>query len=243
MTVSTSKPPFHHSITGLDTQIEGSTSFSPPASPSIQRKNAKSKSKSKSPHTKKKNGVPAPLTSLVARTTTSRGRLPRRPSSPTEPFPEFDPTPPEDGIYSPDIRSPWLVSRDSTDYSRGVSLDSLGDDPHRSMSSIRPLMQRPTEGRSTTPLILKKDKVDDEDDERGRAAYGSPNGSARPLHHSRRSTFRSRSPDMTTPSDTRTKWIYAGFFLVLSLISFVVQTETAVYIQHTLGWRKAYCML
>jgi drug/metabolite transporter (DMT)-like permease len=30
---------------------------------------------------------------------------------------------------------------------------------------------------------------------------------------------------------------------MLSLISFVVQTETAVYIQHTLGWNKAYCML
>jgi len=27
------------------------------------------------------------------------------------------------------------------------------------------------------------------------------------------------------------------------LISFAVQTETAVYIQHNLGWKKAYCML
>lgn len=36
---------------------------------------------------------------------------------------------------------------------------------------------------------------------------------------------------------------YAAFFLLVSLISFVVQTETAVYIQHELHWDKAYCML
>lgn len=30
---------------------------------------------------------------------------------------------------------------------------------------------------------------------------------------------------------------------MLSLISFVVQTETAVYIQKELGWVKPYCML
>ena len=41
----------------------------------------------------------------------------------------------------------------------------------------------------------------------------------------------------------RRKYIYASFFLVLSLVSFVVQTETAVYIQHELGWNKAYCMM
>jgi drug/metabolite transporter (DMT)-like permease len=42
---------------------------------------------------------------------------------------------------------------------------------------------------------------------------------------------------------TRRKYIYASFFLVLSLVSFVIQTETAVYIQHELKWKKAYCML
>jgi drug/metabolite transporter (DMT)-like permease len=35
----------------------------------------------------------------------------------------------------------------------------------------------------------------------------------------------------------------AGIFLLLSLVSFVIQTETAVYIQHELGWKKAYSML
>ncbi|KAF2838327.1 hypothetical protein M501DRAFT_935587 [Patellaria atrata CBS 101060] len=41
----------------------------------------------------------------------------------------------------------------------------------------------------------------------------------------------------------RKRYTYAAGFLVLSLISFAVQTETAVYIQHNLKWNKAYCML
>ena len=44
-------------------------------------------------------------------------------------------------------------------------------------------------------------------------------------------------------SEVRKKYIYSAFFLLLSLISFVIQTETAVYIQHELGWNKAYAML
>ncbi len=54
----------------------------------------------------------------------------------------------------------------------------------------------------------------------------------------------SKSPTYATPENlTRRKYIYASFFLLVSLVSFVVQTETAVYIQHELGWNKAYCML
>ncbi|KAI5287674.1 hypothetical protein KEM52_001473 [Ascosphaera acerosa] len=41
----------------------------------------------------------------------------------------------------------------------------------------------------------------------------------------------------------RQRYVYAGIFLALSLASFVVQTETAVYIQKELGWVKPYCML
>ena len=56
--------------------------------------------------------------------------------------------------------------------------------------------------------------------------------------------MRSKSPTYATPENlTRRKYIYASFFLLVSLVSFVVQTETAVYIQHELGWNKAYCML
>src|SRR5947209_8350668 len=104
------------------------------------------------------------------------------------------------------------------------------------MAANRPPMHRPTEGRSHQPLL--------KDEGRGRSEYDSPNGSARPAFVSRRSTFRSRSPSYPVPENaTRRKYIYASFFLLLSLISFVIQTETAVYIQHTLGWKKAYCML
>ena len=56
--------------------------------------------------------------------------------------------------------------------------------------------------------------------------------------------MRSVSPTYAEPENlTRRKYYYASFFLVVSLISFVVQTETAVYIQHELKWNKAYCML
>ena len=102
--------------------------------------------------------------------------------------------------------------------------------------SDRPPMHRPTDGRSEVPLLLK-------DEERGRPSYDSPAGSARPAFGARRSTFRSRSPDMAAQNETKRKYTYAAFFLLLSLVSFVVQTETAVYIQDTLGWKKAYCML
>ena len=95
-------------------------------------------------------------------------------------------------------------------------------------------MHRPTDGRSQTPLLK---------DERGRPSYDVANGSARPAFAARRSTFRSRSPDMEGSSAVRKRYTYAGLFLLLSLVSFVIQTETAVYIQHKLGWDKAYAML
>ena len=62
---------------------------------------------------------------------------------------------------------------------------------------------------------------------------------------SRSSTMRSQSPGRMEKAlkETRRTYMYAGFFLVLSLVSFVIQTETAVYIQHELGWSKAYAML
>ena len=112
-------------------------------------------------------------------------------------------------------------------------IDSGEDEGADDMES-RPPLHRPTDGRSETPLLK---------DERGRPAYDVPNGSARPPFAARRSTFRSRSPDMEGSSAVRKKYTYAGFFLILSLISFTIQTETAVYIQHDLGWNKAYAML
>ena len=101
------------------------------------------------------------------------------------------------------------------------------------MGPKRPGINRPSDGRSEVPLLK---------DERGRLSYDSPNGTIRPSL-SKRSTFQSRSPEMEDPSEIRKKYTYAGLFLLLSLVSFVIQTETAVYIQHELHWNKAYAML
>lgn len=131
-------------------------------------------------------------------------------------------TPIPQGRLSPDSgrQVKWAADRED-----GEDEDEMAE---------RPPMHRPTDGRSHQPLLK---------DERGRPSYDAPNGSARPAFAARRSTFRSRSPDLDATSATRRKYTYAAFFLVLSLISFTIQTETAVYIQHELGWNKAYCML
>ncbi|EKD17099.1 uncharacterized protein L3040_000376 [Drepanopeziza brunnea f. sp. 'multigermtubi'] len=118
--------------------------------------------------------------------------------------------------------------------------DFLSDlDSEDDMGDSRSPLHRPADGHSHQPLLGK----DDED--RGRTGYDnapdSPGGERPPFP--RRSTMRSRSPDTQAKLATRKKYTYAAFFLGLSLVSFVIQTETAVYIQHELGWNKAYCML
>lgn len=112
--------------------------------------------------------------------------------------------------------------------------DSDFSDEEAAMGENRPQLHPPSDKRSQTPLLKN---------ERGRPSYDGPNGSARPAFATKRSKFRSRSPDMEGSSATRKKYTYAAFFLVLSLVSFVIQTETAVYIQHELKWNKAYAML
>jgi hypothetical protein len=106
------------------------------------------------------------------------------------------------------------------------------------MEDRRPPLHRPTDGRSEQPLLHK------EDEERGRTGYNESGETARrPSTFIRRSTLRSRSPDTQAKLAAKKKYTYAAFFLLLSLISFTVQTETAVHIQHELKWNKAYCML
>ncbi|KAI1081520.1 hypothetical protein F5B20DRAFT_536351 [Whalleya microplaca] len=119
----------------------------------------------------------------------------------------------------------------------------------------RPSFLRPTDGRSGTPL-LKKNDDDPLDRDRGRPRYNNSRPtsplptpsmttpSARtPPAFSRRSTLRSRSPDTAARMAARKKYTYAAIFLVVSLVSFCVQTEMGRYVQHELGWNKAYCML
>ncbi|PNS20205.1 hypothetical protein CAC42_5655 [Sphaceloma murrayae] len=97
-------------------------------------------------------------------------------------------------------------------------------------SDLRPMLST---SRSQQPLLANNDK--------SHQGYDSPH---RPLN-TRRSTsrFHERDPETMARNATKKRYMYAGCFLVLSLISFTVQTETAVYIQHTLKWNKAYSML
>ena len=131
------------------------------------------------------------------------------------------------------------LKKDVRDSESEFDFDELAD-----MSATRPPLHRPTEGRSQVPLLkderrgrdqsntaANEEDDDDSDDERAR------------ISSTRRSTFRSRTPDYDAKHATRRKYIYAAGFLLLSLISFTVQTETAVYVQHELGWEKPYCML
>ncbi|RMZ75524.1 hypothetical protein DV738_g5417, partial [Chaetothyriales sp. CBS 135597] len=118
-------------------------------------------------------------------------------------------------------------------------LDDGADPADEEMAERR----RSTRDHANTPLLdpeasaLRGRPVSYETDQATTAAAPS---SGR-VH---RSAFRSASPTYATPANlTRRKYVYAAFFLLLSLVSFVVQTETAVYIQHDLKWNKAYCML
>ncbi|KAJ5852410.1 uncharacterized protein N7529_011795 [Penicillium soppii] len=106
------------------------------------------------------------------------------------------------------------------------------------MAASRPSFHRPTDGRSQQPLLK------DDNHRRPRSSFGNGDTEARPmLHHTRRPTIRSKSPEHDAALATRKKYMIASGFLLLSLASFVVQTETASYIQNDLGWKKPYCML
>ena len=163
----------------------------------------------------------APVTALSSipwQTSRPISRTPSRTSTPTNGFAK----------YTNGAPKPALDEEDDSDFD-DENFDEMGD--------RRPALHRPTDGRSHQPLLHK------DDEERGRTGYSSPDPAARPPLFTRRSTMRSRSPDTQAKLATRKKYTYAAFFLGLSLISFVIQTETAVYIQHDLEWNKPYCML
>ncbi|TPX06732.1 uncharacterized protein E0L32_002228 [Thyridium curvatum] len=115
----------------------------------------------------------------------------------------------------------------------------------------RPPMLRHADGRSAAPLLYAEGTPD-----RGRMSYigsrrGSPQaallsatGAETPTRptFSRRSTMRSRSPPAHARMAARKKYMYAAFFLVVSLVSFTVQTMLGAWVQRN-GWDKAYCML
>lgn len=96
----------------------------------------------------------------------------------------------------------------------------------------RPSLGRHHDGKSHQPLLSAKDDP---------PGYDSPQRPA--LSQRSTSRFHERDPEVAAAKATRKRYVYAGFFLVLSLVSFAVQTETAVYITSHLHWEKAYCML
>ena len=110
------------------------------------------------------------------------------------------------------------------------------------------MMSRPSMHRSgrSTDARFDHDQplLKDERHRLSTADYENGDAEGRPmLHHTRRPTIRSSSPGHDAKQATRRKYLIASGFLLLSLISFVIQTETAVYIQHELHWDKPYAML
>jgi len=113
---------------------------------------------------------------------------------------------------------------------------------------------------SGAPLLSGAEQSMASDVDRGRTGHRTPrpsspatpaaltavtatNSSQRGLaSSSRRRTLRSRSPAGNARLVARKKYTYAAVFLVLSLVSFTVQTELAAWVQRQ-GWDKAYCML
>jgi len=101
------------------------------------------------------------------------------------------------------------------------------DDEDKNMpSDLRPSLDQ-HDGRQ--PLLSSKPHP----------GYDSP---SRP-RVSRQTSMHERDPDLDAKNATRRRYMLASIFLILSLISFAVQTETAVYITRQLHWNKSYCML
>ena len=109
----------------------------------------------------------------------------------------------------------------------GIDLDDWDEHDAAMPSDLRPSLERGG-GRANSPLLGRKT----EDDTVEESLLG------RSTHH-----FHERDPETQAKLETRRRYTYAAFLLALSLISFTVQTETAVYIQHQLKWEKPYCML
>ncbi|KAI8630035.1 hypothetical protein F5Y19DRAFT_69371 [Xylariaceae sp. FL1651] len=144
--------------------------------------------------------------------------------------------------------------RDVPDHSYSIppdfSIDDSEEDDLDNMSErSRPSFHRPTNGHSGLPLLEKAGSQD-----RGRTRQHDsrstsplhpsvPTPAVRPPLSNRGSTVRSRSRDTQTHTAARKKYLLAAIFLVVCLVSFVLQTELGRYVQHELGWNKAYCML
>ncbi|KAF2858231.1 hypothetical protein K470DRAFT_260064 [Piedraia hortae CBS 480.64] len=75
------------------------------------------------------------------------------------------------------------------------------------------------------------------------AGHNKPEDASPTTRRKRSSRLLDEDPAERARESTRRRYTYAACFLALSLVTFAIQTETAVYIQHDLQWNKAYCML
>ena len=103
-------------------------------------------------------------------------------------------------------------------------------------------VNRHVDTHSQTPLLHTGNGTANGNGQQTRLSYDSPR--IRPTLPKKHSNFREQDPSSTAAAAaTRKRYTYAAVFLAISLVSFAIQTETAVYIQHNLHWKKAYCML
>lgn len=106
-----------------------------------------------------------------------------------------------------------------------------GDEEEAMPSDLRRSSHQPMDSRAHAPLLS------------GDKQTGYEHSQAPSLNHRRSARFHERDPAQAAREATRKRYTYAAGFLGLSLVTFAIQTETAVYIQHNLHWNKAYCML
>ncbi|KAK3640929.1 hypothetical protein LTR56_011579 [Elasticomyces elasticus] len=117
-------------------------------------------------------------------------------------------------------------------HSEDSDFEHWGSEDEDMPSDLRRASLRPAHQHEAQAPLLSSDK---------QTGYEHPSSPA--LTHRRSSRFRERDTEIEAKAATRKRYTYAACFLAVSLVSFAVQTETAVYIQHNLGWKKAYCML
>ncbi|KAI1747274.1 hypothetical protein F4782DRAFT_521614 [Xylaria castorea] len=141
---------------------------------------------------------------------------------------------------------PDLKEIDDPDTDDDTDTDTMSD-------RSRPPLLRPTDSHSGMPLLEKDDDRErlghshgsDSLDSRATTPLPAPavstSAAARAL--SRTSGVRSQSSAVQVRAAARRKYVTAGAFLVVCLVAFVLQTELGRYVQHELGWNKAYCML
>lgn len=182
-------------------------------------------------------GTSGPRPRTLAHTLSDDFTLQARNSTPPIVVPVSGPSSTQLSSKQPDS-SAYSHSRSHSDFDNSDQDDEFDDwDDHDAAaampSDLRPSQERERDGRANAPLLGRH-----KDEDEGAEVADLGLGMSRTSHH-----FHERDPKAQAKFETRRRYTYAAFLLALSLVSFTVQTETAVYIQHQLKWEKPYCML